>query len=834
MRSTDPQSIVILHSVSDAPCAKTFRYSDGDGVVVEGYGKEVHWNAEVRQVENIDDVAAVIDDYANTNAIAVVGALIDEDATGRIPRRKYGEGASLAAARRSWVALDLDDVQAPSGLSQVEMLQHVRDTELPPAFHGVSFYYQFTSSYMVGREPTAIRARLWFILDEGVDTDALRCYFKTIPCVDECTFTCTQPIYIRNPTFDGMPDPTRGVCTRSGLSYGEHQRVTVADMHLEKAIQDAVAMASVGALDPAAGITPHEGQIQEAIDRILRQDTLGGRHNWMVGVACELYGLGAEAGQILDTCEEVLRKSGREMTDPGEVRRAILYASRQYKAGKLRTKNQPLSLMAIDDTEVLTEDAETMADWMEDEEVLDNTMRAAYSDFENARMFVQGEYGSEDKFVRWAQNSYTWTGKYWAALPPEGLESAIAIAGGSELSTGKVTNIAKAVARRYFRPDLDLPCWLDDKCYRDESNQNAAISFNNGMVYVDDALMDPDDALKKHTSRLFSTTCLPYNYNPSATCPRWEQALREWFPGDAESVRELQKMFGYLVVNDRRYQKYFVLAGESRAGKGVVAGVLRGLVGRQNTASTSLTEMAGDFGMEGLVGKTLCFINEANAQSRRDVPQTTVDRIKAIVGNDPVCVNRKRIHALQDVELPCRLVMSCNQAPNFPDPSGAMLNRMHIIEFRHTFVGREDPMLADALRCELPGIFMWALKGLEHLYYKDKKFLPTTAAQELRDDISRMGSPVRAFIEDCIVAVDPLEDNPPLLVDDLYTAFRNWCAVQGIEHPYTKIKFMRDIKAAARFAIWHKGRGTSRPACVERLDLSDEAKELLPASMGEG
>jgi hypothetical protein len=45
----------------------------------------------------------------------------------------------------------------------------------------------------------------------------------------------------------------------------------------------------------------------------------------------------------------------------------------------------------------------------------------------------------------------------------------------------------------------------------------------------------------------FNIMVLPYDYDPAATCPRWQQFLDEVFGDDTESIGLLQEWFGYVL-----------------------------------------------------------------------------------------------------------------------------------------------------------------------------------------------------------------------------------------------------------------------------------------------
>jgi putative DNA primase/helicase len=124
------------------------------------------------------------------------------------------------------------------------------------------------------------------------------------------------------------------------------------------------------------------------------------------------------------------------------------------------------------------------------------------------------------------------------------------------------------------------------------------------------------------------------------------------------------------------------------------------------------------------------------------------------------------------------------------DSTGALASRFNILVTTQTFLGREDHRLADRLMTELPGIFNWAMDGLERLrnrgYIKDHP-----AGIDARDEFEQMTSPMKAFIEDwCVV-----DESASVPVDILWMAHNQWTKENG-NRSFSKRKFIVEIKGA--------------------------------------
>ena len=107
-----------------------------------------------------------------------------------------------------------------------------------------------------------------------------------------------------------------------------------------------------------------------------------------------------------------------------------------------------------------------------------------------------------------------------------------------------------------------------------------------------------------------------------------------------------------------------------------------------------------------------------------------------------------------------------------------------------SFLRREDPALTDKLLAEAPGIFNWALAGLDRLNERGYFVQPESAREAVRQ-LEDLSSPVSAFVRDyCEVGA-----NQRVYVDKLWDAWKLSCHDDN-RHPGTKAVFGRNLNAA--------------------------------------
>ena len=355
-----------------------------------------------------------------------------------------------------------------------------------------------------------------------------------------------------------------------------------------------------------------------------------------------------------------------------------------------------------------------------------------------------------------------------------------------KLRRGDISNfLLQLEAQAAISSTAEPPCWLGEPV-RDWSATDT-IACRNQIVNLA-CLTSGGEFEIAATPKLFSPAALDFDVDRLAPRPSaWLRFLQQLWPNDVESVLCLQEIAGYLLTQDTSLQKAFLLHGPPRSGKGTIGRVFAQLIGASNVASPSLSDLAARFGLWDLLGKTVAIISDARLSPR--VSRTAIlEKLLRITGEDLVTIDRK-FERLITTKLLVRFVILSNELPALFDVSGAIASRFIILRLQESWLGREDVTLGQQFSAELPGIMLWAAEGWRRLRARGH-FIEPASASELRDELDRVTSPVRAFVSDwCLVG-------PHLSVArrDLYAAYRAWCAEHG-----SKIvddsQFGRDLRA---------------------------------------
>lgn len=357
-----------------------------------------------------------------------------------------------------------------------------------------------------------------------------------------------------------------------------------------------------------------------------------------------------------------------------------------------------------------------------------------------------------------------------------------------------IGNVAPIIGSLVFRSSAEYPAMPFFIGKEEHPRPENLIAYRNGILDLE-RFLGGDNSLLPHTPEWVSTVCLPYDFDPAATCPRWEAFLAQVFEGDQDRVNLLQEWFGYCLMHDTSQHKLMVLTGVPRSGKGTTMRVLEALVGAENSAGYNLHSLADKFGLRKLVGKLVAFVGEVNLANSRD-KYRILETLNAIVGEDKVDVEEKFKPEGMSQKLPVRFVIACNDMPNFVDPSGALAARLLLLNYAVSHEGREDRGLERKLVAEVSGISNWALAGYARLR-NNGSFTVPAQSHTLVNEFRRENSDAYAFMQDCLVVERPLNpgnlgsirftDNAASITSKkLEECYLAWCGDNNIDNPSMK------------------------------------------------
>ena len=271
-----------------------------------------------------------------------------------------------------------------------------------------------------------------------------------------------------------------------------------------------------------------------------------------------------------------------------------------------------------------------------------------------------------------------------------------------------VFKAVKAIAHIPSR--FEPPLWADETFLRfDKEN---LVVFKNGILNI------KDSEFFSYGTDLFTLSCIPNDYDPSITeLPIWQAHLDKVLP-DKSTQSVLQEWFGYNLVNDISQQKFLLLSGRGRNGKGVICSVLRAMLGESNVSDLAMEKLATTSGFE--ISET--FGKLANIYEEMKVSKdTATNALKIFVSAQKIQGNRKHKDFIKFTPT-ARLTFCANNLPDFSDDTtDAIWGRLLQIPFKvqildESLQNKEMTRLEFWKRSgEIPAIINWALTGLKRL-----------------------------------------------------------------------------------------------------------------------
>lgn len=271
--------------------------------------------------------------------------------------------------------------------------------------------------------------------------------------------------------------------------------------------------------------------------------------------------------------------------------------------------------------------------------------------------------------------------------------------------------------------------------------------------------------LYPHEKAYYSTIRIPYPYDHSSKCPLWLKTINEILEDDPKKVKILQEFFGYCLTRDTRQRKALLLLGESNCGKSTILQILRSMIGDKNCSSVPLKYIPNPQYTPMLINKLINIDTDVSAKAAEYEAE-----FKIITSGEPLHCNQKFIAAFDFVPY-CKIVMAANIFPKITDHSSAFYNRLILIPCNRIFTEQEqNKNLFKELEAELPGIFNWAVKGLQRLnergYFEKDDFM-AEAVQELENE----NNPSNLFFDEHI----EIEFDSYIEKKDLFEKYKSWC-----------------------------------------------------------
>jgi putative DNA primase/helicase len=328
---------------------------------------------------------------------------------------------------------------------------------------------------------------------------------------------------------------------------------------------------------------------------------------------------------------------------------------------------------------------------------------------------------------------------------------------------------------------------------------HAYLNTRSGMVDWETGEIRP------HSPDYFSTVQFPWEWEPGATCPRFDKFLEDILSPDYVTL--VWQMIGYLLYSGNPRQVAFMLLGAGNNGKGTLMRVLSALLGGANYATETLTQLnTNKFAAINLYGMIANLAGDIDAKYQEDTAM-----FKTLTGEDMVSGERK---FGDRIKFFCWAVpvFSANKTPGSADTSKGYTRRWKIVRFERELSDSEViPGYSDLLIEELPGIAAKALGYLRDVIgggFKDDGDIA-----QGQEDFEREIDQVRQWVDECTEpAATAVEERSAA-----YKSYRLWADSTGVSRLKASEFFVRLTAAGFPAGKVHGGTRVHRGLVITQF-----------------
>ena len=290
---------------------------------------------------------------------------------------------------------------------------------------------------------------------------------------------------------------------------------------------------------------------------------------------------------------------------------------------------------------------------------------------------------------------------------------------------------------------------------------------------------------------------LPVSYNPNAAAPAlWLNFLDGLLY--EEDIPTLQEFIGYCLIPSNKGQRMMVIKGNGGEGKSQIGAVLSTIFGT-NMKDGSIGKISENrFARADLEHILLCVDDDMRMEALRQT-----NYVKSIVtAQGKMDLERKGKQSYQGWMFARLMAFSNGDLQALYDRSDGFYRRQLVLTTKEKPVGRaDDPDLAEKMKAEAEGIFLWAFEGLQRLVANNFKFSESDRIRENREAVKRDNNNIFDFMES--EGYIRCKADASISSKDFYEIYRMWCEENSLAP--LKVRSFSDamIANAKKFNLEH-------------------------------
>jgi putative DNA primase/helicase len=299
--------------------------------------------------------------------------------------------------------------------------------------------------------------------------------------------------------------------------------------------------------------------------------------------------------------------------------------------------------------------------------------------------------------------------------------------------------------------------------------EDIMINFRNGTLVINEKGeytfrdFDPNDFLFYQLS---------FDFDPNAGVDLFDKFLKRVLVDEKDRMI-LAEYAGYIFLRNRtlKLEKSLILYGTGANGKSTFFEILYALLGKENITTFSLHTLTNETGYQRaqIQNKLLNYASEISVKMDSAV-------FKQLSSGEPVEARLPYGNPFIMEEY-AKMIFNTNELPKDVEQNAAFFRRFLILGFDQTIPESErDPELASKIIAEeLPGVFNWAILGMQRLLVQ-KGFTYSEKAAKAVDDYRKQSDSVAMFMSE--MSFEPGFKNK-ITLKELYSDYKSFCTEYG-------------------------------------------------------
>ena len=266
----------------------------------------------------------------------------------------------------------------------------------------------------------------------------------------------------------------------------------------------------------------------------------------------------------------------------------------------------------------------------------------------------------------------------------------------------------------------------------------------------------------------------------------------------------MQEFIGYCLIPSNKGQRMMVIKGNGGEGKSQIGAVLGQMLGSSMKDGSIGKISENRFARADLEHILLCVDDDMRMEALRQT-----NYVKSIVtAQGKMDLERKGKQSYQGWMCARLLAFSNGDLQALYDRSDGFYRRQLVLTTKEKPAGRmDDPDLAQKMKAEVEGIFLWAFEGLQRLVANNFKFTESERTKTNRESVKRDNNNIFDFMES--EGYIRLKADASISSKELYEIYRMWCEENSL--PPLKSRSFSDSVVAnlSRYNLEHTNKITN-------------------------